>query len=434
MAGGSDVLRCPEQETLLRTEGIMAKGYGLIPKLVMIEPELSLTAKAIYAYLCSLAGSGDTAFPTRNTMIRTLGINKDTFYKHFGQLVGGGWVFVHQQKSESCQFAHNVYTLASQSPKLAPSKPLAEGESHSTLHSKVVSEGIRRAGYGMIPRVVMQSTQLSHKAKAVYAYFCSFAGAGESAFPNRDVILYHLAVSQSTYYKALHELVDSYYIAVRQRQERGRFAICDYYLLDTQPPCTKFSDTEKTHTVQPDTVKQDTEKPYAEQPDTENQSTTNTSPAINSPKKNSSSSNNPSIIGYDDWQFTLDDEPQEISAMLNKMDRKTIKNYIAKDIGLDIIELLDPEETRKKVVYLIDLVAEALFYPSLKVVGTDYPPWQFQKRLLSLSLEEYQFVLKRVGQVKGVRNLKAYYLACLFNAHDDLEAAIDQEVKADLNL
>lgn len=424
----SDILSCPEQEALLRTEGIMAKGYGLIPKMAMAEPSLSLTAKAIYAYLCSLAGSGETAFPSRDNILGTLRINKETFYKHFKHLTQNGWVSVLSSKSAS-HFAHNIYILASKSCEIVQSRN-ESASSSGTLHGMMVSEGIRRAGYGMLPRMVMQSPQLSHKAKAVYAYFCSFAGAGESAFPSRETILYHLDVSHPTYYKALHELINAGYLAVRQRQERGRFAICDYYLLDTpceRIPYTGKPDAEKQPAENPDAEKSDAKKPYPAKPPT-----TNNSPIINSPKKISSSSNSPSI-SYEDWQCTLDDEPVEIANMLAKMDRMTISKYIQRDIGLDIIELLNPVETREKVQYLVNLVADAMFYPNLRIAGTEYPPWQFQKKLLCLSLEEYQFVIKRVNMVQGVRNLKAYYLACLFNAHEDLEAAIDQEVQADFN-
>jgi hypothetical protein len=45
----------------LRIEGIKYKGYGVLPKYVMIDPDLTIEAKGIYAYFCSYAGSGNTA-------------------------------------------------------------------------------------------------------------------------------------------------------------------------------------------------------------------------------------------------------------------------------------------------------------------------------------------------------------------------------------
>ena len=53
-------------EDQLLVEGINCMGYGIIPKYVMLDPDLTIEAKAIYAYFCSFAGSGNTAFPSRS--------------------------------------------------------------------------------------------------------------------------------------------------------------------------------------------------------------------------------------------------------------------------------------------------------------------------------------------------------------------------------
>ena len=42
----------------LRIEGINFKGYGIIPKYVMIDSELTLEAKAIYAYFSCFSIKG----------------------------------------------------------------------------------------------------------------------------------------------------------------------------------------------------------------------------------------------------------------------------------------------------------------------------------------------------------------------------------------
>ena len=41
---------------VLRTKGIRARGYGIVPKYAMQDTDLELTDKALYAYLCSLPG------------------------------------------------------------------------------------------------------------------------------------------------------------------------------------------------------------------------------------------------------------------------------------------------------------------------------------------------------------------------------------------
>ena len=87
-----------EWTDLLQTEGINKHGYGLIPKLVMIDHSISITAKAIYAYLCSLAGSGSVTFPGRDKIVNTLGINKETYYTHMKQLIDRNYIKVSRKQ------------------------------------------------------------------------------------------------------------------------------------------------------------------------------------------------------------------------------------------------------------------------------------------------------------------------------------------------
>ena len=42
------------------------------------------------------------------------------------------------------------------------------------MEDKIRSIGINQKGYGNIPKMVMLDQELDIKAKAVYAYFCSF--------------------------------------------------------------------------------------------------------------------------------------------------------------------------------------------------------------------------------------------------------------------
>lgn len=66
----------------LRVEGVFSKGYGIIPKLVMQDQDLSIEAKSIYAYFASYAGNGTTAFPSVSKIIYDLNIGEERFYKH----------------------------------------------------------------------------------------------------------------------------------------------------------------------------------------------------------------------------------------------------------------------------------------------------------------------------------------------------------------
>jgi len=87
---------------------IMEQGYGIVAKMVMKDTNLSVTAKAIYAYLATY---GDGSFPSRNLITHDLGITKDTYSKHLNQLLDIGYITIEQVKNSGGQFAHNVYYI-----------------------------------------------------------------------------------------------------------------------------------------------------------------------------------------------------------------------------------------------------------------------------------------------------------------------------------
>lgn len=77
-------------------------------------------------------------------------------------------------------------------------------------------EGIMAQGYGLNPKLVMRDKRLSPEAKCIYAYFSSFAGAGNQAFPSRDLMLDELNMSIKRYYKYLKELLECDYIRIER--------------------------------------------------------------------------------------------------------------------------------------------------------------------------------------------------------------------------
>jgi len=85
-------------------------GYGIIFRSVMRDTNLTIGAKAVYAYLCTFAGNKKTAFPSRKLMCHELGINKDTLTKYMRNLLDAGYI-KKEQKKVSGKFAHNVYTI-----------------------------------------------------------------------------------------------------------------------------------------------------------------------------------------------------------------------------------------------------------------------------------------------------------------------------------
>ena len=279
---------------ILKVEGINFKGYGIVPKYAMTDPALTIEAKGIYAYLCSFSGRGTSAFPTRNTILSDLKIGKDAYYNHFRLLCDEGYIVVTQTKGERSVFAKNIYTIVS-NPKKLKIEEISEQDIRSKLMAeKIRISGLKALGYGMIPKAVMVDPRLSLKAKAVYAYFCSYTGAGNSAFPFRDQIQRELQVSLKAYYKYFNMLLEYNYITVIQRRVDGKMSVNDYYLNDMpdieigkkcgknqflradvarEQPCSKNPDTvgvsERPCSKNPDTVNL-LERPCGKNPDTVN--------------------------------------------------------------------------------------------------------------------------------------------------------------------
>ena len=96
---------------LIRVEGVNAKGYGTIPKAVMLDRRLTICAKAIYAYFCSYCGAGSQAFPSFTKIIKDLQISKNFYYRNLNLLKQYDYVKVEQQRTGG-QYKRNIYTLS----------------------------------------------------------------------------------------------------------------------------------------------------------------------------------------------------------------------------------------------------------------------------------------------------------------------------------
>lgn len=240
----------------LKVEGINFKGFGILPKYVMLDPDLSIEAKTIYAYFCSFAGNGSATFPGRDKILSDLPMSKDAYYKHFRQLTDQGYITVEQQGGKSgAIYGKNIYTLVS-NPKKFSEKP--EDTKHGLAYSRIRFSGLKAAGFGMIPKAVMIDPRLPVKAKGVYAYFCSFTGSGNNAFPKKEKILFHLGIAEKTYYKFYKLLTELNYITAVQRHIDGRLQVNDYYLNDTPNAANAQKKTVFSCSTQ-DGKKQDTE-------------------------------------------------------------------------------------------------------------------------------------------------------------------------------
>ena len=228
-------------EDLLKFEGIECKGFGVLPKFVMRDVDLGIGAKGLYAYYCSLAGSEIVAFPRRETILRQLKINKETFYRYQEELIREGYISVQQIREKSQLFGANVYTLVQNPKKLQMTRIEQEVKEG---YDFAYYAGLKSHGYGIIPRIVMQDPRLDIKAKAIYAYYVVYTGAGRMSYLRRELILQHLGISKNTYGKYMQQLVILDYMAIQQRtDQRGRFA-SNTYILRNNPGLQVRSETE----------------------------------------------------------------------------------------------------------------------------------------------------------------------------------------------
>ena len=85
-------------------------GYGTVYKSVMRNPELTMEARAIYAYLSSIAGADGFCYPSLNTILHDLNITKQRFYKHLKMLIDLGIIEKAQEK-ENGRFGRMIYII-----------------------------------------------------------------------------------------------------------------------------------------------------------------------------------------------------------------------------------------------------------------------------------------------------------------------------------
>ncbi|MBU5428408.1 helix-turn-helix domain-containing protein [Tissierella pigra] len=235
---------------LLKVEGVNFKGFGIIPKLIMFDRNISLEAKAIYAFFASHAGNGTSSFPGRDYILESLKISKNAYYVHYNQLLEHGYIKVEKNKTEDGYFAKNVYILVSNPPNISDVI-----DNFNITNERVRFSGIKSLGYGMIPKAVLMDQRLSVKAKGIYAYFASYTGSGNSSFPKKQNILFHLGINESTYYVHYRQLIDCNYLTTKQRKVNGSFSVNDYFLVDN-PDELLVEDKKNKETVKDENIKE----------------------------------------------------------------------------------------------------------------------------------------------------------------------------------
>ena len=102
-------------------------GYGIVYREIMRRKDLTPEAKAIYSYLCSFAGSGDTCYPGLPLMCKELRMSVDRFYRHLRILTETGIVSKAQERKGG-KWENVIYKIHH-----VPSEPIKQNEDAAIL-------------------------------------------------------------------------------------------------------------------------------------------------------------------------------------------------------------------------------------------------------------------------------------------------------------
>ena len=414
----------------LRVVGINYKGYGQLPKYVMLDPDLTIEAKGIYAYFCSYAGGGNSAFPGRDKILADLKISKNAYYRHFNLLKSQGYILVKQNNiysDEGMRFKKNIYVLVSNPKKF---KDKLENGQGTLEYAQIAFSGLAAIGYGTIPKAVMLDNRLPLKAKAIYAYLCSFTGSGNSAFPKKSNMLFHLSISEKAYYKYYKLLTSLNYITVIQRHVNGKLSVNDYYLNDMPDETKATKKIVKTISIQGSHFR-DTQKNLnskgltqqinqsfsAQKGDTQNNDTQN-----RDTNNNNLNNNNLSI----NLQKTTE-KPQPTNPFDDYL--KILKINVQYDTLCH-----DLPHSKDTILEMLNIAADTLCCtkPYIRINDENKPTEIIKGQLLKLTADHIKYIENCMNKTTTkIHNIKAYLLSALYNSTFSINNYYRAEVKND---
>lgn len=222
------------------------KGYGIVYKSIMQNPDISIKAKGIYCYLASYCGRNSYAYPSRSKILCDLKIGTSAYYNHYNSLIERGILSV-----KSSVGNRNQYYI-------------------------INTDELKSKGYGIVYKSVMTDNRLDLSAKALYGYLCTYTSANKGAYPSTAVITYHLGISIGTYQKLIRQLVNAGYVSVTQLKScDGTYGINCYTVnaTATVKPQEAITTVEAQCSVEEKQidVTELSEEPCTEEPHTKNQ-------------------------------------------------------------------------------------------------------------------------------------------------------------------
>ncbi len=184
------------------SKNILENGQGKVPKLVLSDNSLSITAKGIYVLLCVYKGESRVANPKRETIMKYLGIgSKNTYYKHLKQLEDSGYIKV-TQCFEVNKFCANNFTVFDE----------------ITVNKKTLD--VWSKGYSIVPRKLINDKRLSIVSKVIYTYIASYRVESN---PSCEMISSFCGIKNSNnLFSSLKELEEHSYI-LRENTIGGKY-------------------------------------------------------------------------------------------------------------------------------------------------------------------------------------------------------------------
>lgn len=448
------------QPASYKLEGVFARGYGVVPKSVLLLPELSPEAKALYAYYCILSGNngGFQPSPGEEALLRAMNISHTRFLKHRKALVDRGLICFEQgRRSAGGKLLFEKGRFLIVKAPLAPTQgePLPSGADFPLNDLAALQEGVFSEGFGLVPRLVMQDEALSIEAKAAYAFLCVFANAstrGErTATPSASLLNARL-MTRKRAQNAMRELIERGYIR-RERVHTGVYGgncyILNFYqqepqndtteprepqsLFDTtEPPADKpcpvavsSKETSSSYTSLPrqpqaslfDTA--ETRAPQARFETAENETPENrTALLFNTKRANTRPVNTQSIhpplpLGgkMDRSNAPTGQSPPALSleeAYRREASAQIEAEVLAQEYGVDILDAI--------VALMADIYGAT--GGEVRINGRTYPLPLVAGRFRTLRACHVEHVLERIHAEGSdqIANLQAYLTACLYNA------------------
>lgn len=397
----------PKIAELITVEGVDCKGFGIIAKLVTTDTDLCIGSKALYAYLCSYAGNGTTAYPRRSKILADLKMSKETYYKYQKELLDQG--YIRATRGDKYPFA-NTYTIVSRPPKLKDTVP-PENASGDIL----IARGIKAMGYGTVPKAVMLDERLHYKAKALYAYFCSFAGNGTTAVPTRETICYHMQFTVNSFQRYIRQLIQFNYIEVQQTKYQGRFSNNIYYLNDLPDEGRGKQEIERRQEMQQRkaAAKNDGQAVI----DTKNDKggvniDTPTEKRVNSRKTGDFVSQN--------YENSAVDEKAEADRLMTE--RNVYSEIIKDNIEYDILVGNESSDFRNLADVIFNIILDVVTANTdfIKIGKENKPKEVVKSRFLKLTYENVEYVIDSLmNTTTKIVNIPAYIRTSLYNSQTD---------------